>query len=396
MASYMEPSLYEAVNFPSWVIMPTSQSEGEGSKNGSERGTISPACTACRERHLKCDGGQPVCSRCLSTQQECQYVRSRRGHRPPRKRKGDSSLEQSRSLSRDDQEPSLGDGCHLPADVSFSSDQALYQPVQLGAVATQNREADGNPNSFCGRHEVALSGHNIFPDTHIQSGHASHKLQELYYHYFHDAHPVLIPQDHFNEFSSSLPRCIPAIMDYIGASFSNYVNKSKVSTNLEANMLHERSGHTVQALLLLAIAQHSMDVPIQACQTLDSAIDMSLELGMNRNSFRCGCCRDSPILRESWRRTWWELYIFDGMLAAVHMKPSFRLHAQEADVALPCEESEYRAGMVRQYGLLRPLAKLMNECRSTRETAYSCATWKRRLSLMTMSPSRLMPIALQR
>lgn len=349
MASYMEPSLYDAVNFPSWVIMPTSQSEGEGSKNGSERGTISPACTACRERHLKCDGGQPVCSRCLSTQQECQYVRSRRGHRPPRKRKGDSSLEQSASLPRDSQGPSFGDGCHLPADAGYSQDQALYQPVQLGAVATQTRrESETNSHSVYGSQEVALSGHKAFPDTQIQSGHASHKLQELYYHYFHDAHPILIPQDHFNEFSPSLPRCIPAIMDYIGASFSNYVNKTKVSTNLEANMLHERSGHTVQALLLLAIAQHSMDVPIQACQTLNSAIDMALELGMNRNSFRCDCCRDTPILCESWRRTWWELYIIDGMLAAVHMKPSFRLHTQEADVALPCEESEYRAGVVRE------------------------------------------------
>ena len=352
MANYMEPMLYDAVNFPSWVIMPTSQSEGEGSKNGSERGTISPACTACRERHLKCDGGQPVCSRCLSTQQECQYVRSRRGHRPPRKRKGDSSQEHSTPSLRDGQVPSLGDGCHLPADMGFSPEQSLYQPVQLGVVATLNRrETEASINTVYGNQEVALPDHKAFPDTQIQSGHASHKLQELYYLYFHDAHPILIPQDHFNEFSTSLPRCIPAIMDYIGASFSNYVNKTKVSTNLEANMLHERSGHTVQALLLLAIAQHSMDVAMQAVQTLNSAIDMALELGMNRNSFRCDCCRDSPILRESWRRTWWELYIIDGMLAAVHMKPSYRLHTQEADVALPCEESEYRAGMVRELRL---------------------------------------------
>ena len=44
------------------------------------------ACGVCRERHLKCDGLMPSCSRCLDSRQKCFYVQSRRGHRPTRKR----------------------------------------------------------------------------------------------------------------------------------------------------------------------------------------------------------------------------------------------------------------------------------------------------------------------
>lgn len=39
------------------------------------------ACVPCRRRHLKCDARMPVCSRCLASNIDCGYVRSRRGLR---------------------------------------------------------------------------------------------------------------------------------------------------------------------------------------------------------------------------------------------------------------------------------------------------------------------------
>ena len=48
--------------------------------------TIPLACTTCRSRHLKCDGKQP-CSRCKVDSVECQYVKSRRGYKGPRRTK---------------------------------------------------------------------------------------------------------------------------------------------------------------------------------------------------------------------------------------------------------------------------------------------------------------------
>ncbi len=40
---------------------------------------VSRACLACRARHLKCDGKEPICSRCVRANRVCQYVKSNRG-----------------------------------------------------------------------------------------------------------------------------------------------------------------------------------------------------------------------------------------------------------------------------------------------------------------------------
>lgn len=48
----------------------------------SSKETAALACVTCRRRHLKCDGLQPTCSRCIATSERCQYVKSRRGMRP--------------------------------------------------------------------------------------------------------------------------------------------------------------------------------------------------------------------------------------------------------------------------------------------------------------------------
>lgn len=42
--------------------------------NGRKRPRSSMACTACRKRKSKCDGGQPTCGHCLKTQSQCVYV----------------------------------------------------------------------------------------------------------------------------------------------------------------------------------------------------------------------------------------------------------------------------------------------------------------------------------
>ncbi|MCJ1317182.1 hypothetical protein MMC15_002505 [Xylographa vitiligo] len=383
---HMEPYIYDhtliyepilnyetTLNDLAWNIMPPQQSQSQSShqpptiqaqstshpqpviqtpldipKDASDRGTISPACTACRERHLKCDGTQPACSRCLNAGQDCQYVRSRRGHRPSRKKSEPSLRAPSRQSA----------GSDSKRDAVDSSEQAPPRKDRPAAISIETSQDSiysfGTPEEHKDK-DMALTRRRVqnrSPGPISPHEHSSSKLQELYYTYFNDAHPILIPQLHFNAVSKSLPPTICAVIDYIGACYSGSVDQNKLRDALEAKVFsasRERNGHTVQALVLLAIAQHSTDLAHQACQTLDSAIDLALELGMNKNFYRCDCCTDSAILRESWRRTWWELYITDGILAAVHMKPSFRLHNEPADVALPCEEAVYKAGLGPNY-----------------------------------------------
>lgn len=52
------------------------------------------------------------------------------------------------------------------------------------------------------------------------------------------------------------------------------------------------------------------------------------------------------VLEESWRRTWWELYFLDGLLAGIQQRESFKLWSVECTVPLPCEEAEYMKGRI--------------------------------------------------
>jgi hypothetical protein len=81
------------------------------------------------------------------------------------------------------------------------------------------------------------------------------------------------------------------------------------------------SGFTVQVLLLTAIIIHSEDHFEQARMLLDKAIFLALKLRMNSRTF-ANMERD-PVLAESWRRTWWFLYVTDSTFAGFRGDPSF-------------------------------------------------------------------------
>ncbi|KAI9923940.1 hypothetical protein AWENTII_008323 [Aspergillus wentii] len=74
---------------------------------------------------------------------------------------------------------------------------------------------------------------------------------------------------------------------------------------------------------------------------MQATIQLSLDLGMNRASFAEQNSFGSSIFEESWRRTYWELYVVEGLLAAMRDQSTFRLYSQKADVSLPCDEESY-------------------------------------------------------
>jgi hypothetical protein len=51
------------------------------------------------------------------------------------------------------------------------------------------------------------------------------------------------------------------------------------------------------------------------------------------------------VLEESWRRTWWFLYVTDGIFAGISHCLTFALRDIQADVDLPCEEATYQLGI---------------------------------------------------
>ncbi|KAF1357002.1 hypothetical protein BDV97DRAFT_374572 [Delphinella strobiligena] len=101
----------------------------------------------------------------------------------------------------------------------------------------------------------------------------------------------------------------------------------------------------VQSLLLFSIAIHSRNESKQAEKFLARAVHMALELGMNKREFATVNGRQQAIVEESLRRTWWELFIVDGLMAALHRKSSFPSSHVDLGTALPCEENVFIEGI---------------------------------------------------
>lgn len=168
---------------------------------------------------------------------------------------------------------------------------------------------------------------------------------QLYYQNFHRSHPILIPRKALN---TSLCRRIPAymlsIMRYIGAHYHSDPSFKEVfreSAHIAMSDTTPRDGFKVQGMLLLAIMTHAYCKEDRAHETMQATIQLSLDLGMNRASFAEQNSFGSSIFEESWRRTYWELYVVEGLLAAMRDQSTFRLYSQKADVSLPCDEESY-------------------------------------------------------
>ncbi|KAI9806632.1 MAG: hypothetical protein M1825_006089 [Sarcosagium campestre] len=125
----------------------------------------------------------------------------------------------------------------------------------------------------------------------------------------------------------------------IESKFLSETYRNAVSQMLASQTL--KDGYLVQAMLIFTITLHAQDHQQAARQMLNSAIQIAMELGMNRMNFASDNSAGSQFLEESWRRTWWELYVLDGMLAALHQQSSFRLASMESSVLLPCEDFDY-------------------------------------------------------
>lgn len=162
----------------------------------------------------------------------------------------------------------------------------------------------------------------------------------VYYRYFHDGHPILLPRKLlFSALFEQYPSYLKSMIQFIGSHYEFSASTETVSATIGHELSNEtaRDGYMVQALLLYAIALHARDEQTRARQILSSAIKIALELGMHREEFAVGHSYGSRHLAECWRRTVWELYVVDGMLS-FHMHEQHRLFNEDIEAFLPCDE----------------------------------------------------------
>lgn len=287
------------------------------------------ACTECRRKHLKCDGGAPICSRCLESDRECVYVQSRRGYKPQK-----SYTKIIKPIS-------------IQLLATKIPTQTVFPSTPLNNMESVLLNEDRYSRESSGFNDLALP---VLPKDNYHSIEMNYNLNKsphfkfvnVFYSHFHPAHPFLLPRQLLSLLldSSESPSLIQAI-EYVGSLYAKPSDGSlKFSPpKIDCSSI-ARHGWSVQLLLLMSIASHFQGDGMMASKYLDTAIEIALEIGMNHCTYSTTKGQGVPVLEESWRRTWWELFCTEVMLAAVNQRKSV-LKNVEMDVELPCEEYIY-------------------------------------------------------
>ena len=170
-------------------------------------------------------------------------------------------------------------------------------------------------------------------------------LIAAYFIYFHPCHPFLLPHEQtLDVLQQRSFRHLELAIQYVASFYVPTARKADHRDTLRRHVLQENSskdGTFVQALLLLAIGLHIENDDEDSASVLSSAVALALDLGMHYRDFAHIHGENDPLIEESWRRTWWELFVIDGMMGGVNQKYTLQLMQIDMSVSLPCEEVEY-------------------------------------------------------
>jgi hypothetical protein len=177
-------------------------------------------------------------------------------------------------------------------------------------------------------------------------------LLEAYYNRFHAFHPCVLPKrdlerlSHNPEIRSRLAPVL-AVIRMIGAVYTRSPDLNQLRDHLHDCLLKAKPNDPfiVQARLLYSIPLYWQGDKVSAQQQMDSAISIARQLGMFQKEFATENGFGEPVLQESWRRTWWQLYVVDGFYAGTTKTTPFETKDIQATVELPCQESEYESGV---------------------------------------------------
>jgi hypothetical protein len=281
------------------------------------------ACVPCRTKHLKCDGGLPACVRCRLEERTCHYAKSRRGIRDPKKR---DMMREGEDASTSPPTSSLAEthGINTPSPEFYDFDITIpvMKPLPGGWSVSKDSQRPGSSSTTF--------------------------LLDLYYTYFHDSHSWLPPKAHLVRLLQNHPhdlRFMANTVAYIGSMYSTAIDSAPLRERAFAMACGPllNSVWTVQALLIMAVAALGENRDDLAVGWMQRAAQMALELGLHHKSFADG--EADSVLAESYRRTYWGLYVHGSMGAIRNGGELFIIHTVPATVELPCDEWEYQAGV---------------------------------------------------
>lgn len=181
------------------------------------------------------------------------------------------------------------------------------------------------------------------------------KLVAKYYDNFAHSHPFLLPrrslQRRMQSDPGSLQHLLP-VMELVSSvylphvSSEPYIVRAKAALAFSESPLElPRTGFTVQAFVLLSMARHCSNDYDAGHRYLNCAIDVALAINMHRRSFAVENGEGDAVLEESWRRTWWMVYLLDANYAGMSSEETHRLKGIVEEVDLPCEDADFESGV---------------------------------------------------
>lgn len=295
---------------------------------GSRKRPASLACYECRRKHLKCDGIMPICARCASAATNCTYLPSRRGQ--PFRQQSSSRNIQWRA-SHEQHNPFLSPASQDARTGSHDNDPSQPLPITRPT-------ATGSTDGPFGPAGVAYSKF-LF-----SSAERSH-LVGLYYSHFHHSHPMLVPRAYFT--TQRYPDFLVVAISLVGHHFASTKPPESALFTAISMIISAGgadNGYRVQAFILLALVSLGSHDMSRANDCLDHAVSLAMEANLNTLDSRL---QDTPpsVMRESLRRTWWELFTVDALLALLQGRVP-RIKAADPDRLpyLPSAEALYEVG----------------------------------------------------
>lgn len=269
------------------------------------------ACVQCRSRHIKCSGELPACKNCRIEEKTCYYAESRRGKRIMR-----------------------NDGA---------------SPVE--SEPTSNSTPSPNIPSFDLAAQIAnplVKGWTVMEDPKTTSSSTEADLIHLYYTHFHKTHSWLPPKQTLVRLAHERKHefyLMMSMIAYIGAVYSKTVNSKPLREKAHKMALGSLQATiwNIQSLLCISIAAFG-EGEVEFCGNMfGKAVEMALFLGLQHKGF--ADAEKDPILAESYRRTYWALYVHGSLRTVREHHGHFQLFSTPATTEFPCEEWEYQSGV---------------------------------------------------
>lgn len=271
------------------------------------------ACDECRQKHLKCDAAVPACGRCHLHRLACTYTASRRGRarrsRPPQ--------------------------------------GVLPSPQDTTSTGTNGSVAQGGANIGDGTAALlnamptipTTSLSRVLPETDREY------LINLFYLRFYAAHPVIVPRAFYA--AQAYPEYLDLVICFIGHHFGSPISAASALCEAVYASMAKDDDQTVpriQALTMFAIILHARHQLKEAEQCVARAVKVALAIGVNHPGFAKEHAAGQQVAEESIRRTWWELYIVDVCIAALHHRSSSETKDVQVHPLLPCAQVAFEAG----------------------------------------------------